>query len=230
MVLPVATVKVDGEKKIISCDLPGEKIDTDELKALAYRIIKPVFKRARKKQMNIFHSFIPVAEYTNEYGAKRHPRMGALRHACNYDFRGFGRKDMLRAMSRYSAETGLVVLKKGLNDYQVVSVVDVAKQFLWIKAQKQKHSWGGLFKLKETMELLGLELVEIEEPEIRDEVPILIRHELGNKWDAEKKKVVWVDKREAFYFEGAGQDRKEMPVNPETPWGRKGGKVWSQKE
>lgn len=230
MVLPVATVKMDGEKKIISCDLPEEKINTDELKALAYRIIKPVFKRARKKQMNIFHSFIPVAEYTNENGAKRTPRWGALRHACNYDFRGFGRKDMLRALVRYSPETGLAVLKKGERDYKVVSILDIADQFLWIKAQKQKHSWGGLFKIKESMELLNYEQIVIDEPEVRAETTILIRHELGNVWDAEKKKVVWVDRRTAYYFEMTEKGRVEIPVNPDIQWSRKGGKVWNQRE
>lgn len=213
--LPVAVRRDrDGGRRVIVQDVPG-KLDVDRLRADWSALLAQVYGSGDWSARPV----VVHAQYVRT--APGSANWAQLAHRVRYDLRGFG-EDYERAPILHAPEAGLVVLEGGRDGYRVVSVVDLARQWMHVRGQRDIRSWGLLAKRDAYADLVGIERYEEPEPDRIEEQDVVITRRAGLRWDKEAGAVRWIsEQRAALVVAGI-----EIPIPEGVGWGRLGLSQW----
>lgn len=113
---------------------------------------------------------------------------GKMRHRINYDLRGFG-SDFMQSAIYHSS--GMACLESAKNSYQVKTIEDIAKRWLWVRKQRDYRPWGLLAKKDTYANLLNIEKILDIPPEQESVKDVIVQRDIGRAYSVEKKRVEW---------------------------------------
>lgn len=177
-VLPAAIARKKGAEYAYRNVDPGGLLELEKIRKAWQQCILAAGLTCRDDDINFKAEYVELPD-----------SWGKMRHRISYDLRGFGSDFMQSALYHGG---GLACLQAG-QDYQAITIEQLARRWRWVRAQRDYRPWGIIAKQEAYSSLLKISKFEETPPDEIEVQDVTVEHEVGRTFDTKKKRVEWAE-------------------------------------